>query len=76
MIILAKLKKYILSLDIFSIVIYQLSYQLVFYLIILLQVNKNSKISFCCIVLTICLLICLLIKSSIKLLLNIKKIVK
>ena len=39
-----ELKKYILNTSFFSIIIYKLNYWQKFYLVILLKVDKNSKI--------------------------------
>lgn len=59
---------------IFGTVIYELSYQQRFYLVILLKVDKSSKINFYHAILTFYLFINLKIEYNKELLLNIKKV--
>ena len=69
-----KLKKYMASTSIFSIVISKLCYGKKLYLIILLKVNKNLEVGFYYIILSFSLAISLWIKGDKKFLFDAKKI--
>ena len=74
MIFIIELKKYVASTGIFGIIIGKFCYKKKLYLIILLKVDKNLKISFYYTILPFNLVVYLRIKSGKKSLLNIKKI--
>ena len=64
MIFAIKLKKCVANIDIFGIIISKLCYKKKSCLIILFKVDKNSKISFNCGVLSLSLAICLRIEGG------------
>ena len=68
-----KLKKYIVNVYIFSIIISKIKYLKEISLIILYKINKNLKISFYYTILPFYLLICLRIKSAKEFFLILKK---
>lgn len=74
MIVVVELKIHVVSTYIFSIVICQFSYGLDSYLVVLLSINKSTKISFYCTVLSFGLTVCLWTKCSRKFLLNAKEV--
>ena len=74
MIAAVQLKKYIVNTSIFDFVINKLSNLQELYLIILVKINKNSKLYFYNTILFFYLLISLRVKNNKKFLLNIKKV--
>ena len=74
MIAAVQLKKYIVNTSIFDFVINKLSNLQELYLIILVKINKNSKLHFYNTILFFYLLISLRVKNNKKFLLNIKKV--
>ena len=59
MISTVKLKKYIAGVSIFGIIISKLCYRKKLYLVILFEINKDSKVSFYYTILSFDLIICL-----------------
>ena len=70
-----ELKKCMASADIFGIVINKLRYEKKLYSIILLKVNKSSKVDFYCTILPLSLVVCLQIKRNRESPLDVKEIV-
>lgn len=69
-------KKYIAYTYIFSIIVYKFSHKQELYPVILLSINKNLKICYYFIVLSLSLLISLRVEDCKKLLFNIKVVIK
>ena len=75
MIFIVKFEKCMANANILGIIISKFCYKKKLCLIILLKVDKGSKIGFYCIILFLNLVICLQIEGSREFLLNIKKII-